>query len=765
MAATQKGDRAATRLDSAIRFVLLPLAVAALALHLAALLRTGLAEPVFFVAGPTAPDAYPLVAGFRLELIAPDRPQMRVGDRLLWLGDTDLRGAGHLGVDVAAIHGAGASGRVPVAFERDGVRHEVELTLGRHVPAWSRTPGLLGMLVAAAVIALRARRDGHTRLIAAAFLLGVVFQAPYHGLTPPLTVLSKVTFYVLGGIVPALFLYWALRFPPESRRPSHWLLLAPLALSAAFFGLRASYFTGGPVPPRLVNLWITWVNAATFATILGALLWSYARADAIGRRRVKWVLLGCGAGMLPSLTHSLTATDLGLRWYPHVEPWTHVAFALAPGGVLLALARQSLFDVDKILGITATAALIAAPLLFGAITLARPAEAALMAALGVREGAGRAALVALLMAAAVLLYRVANPQIERLLAPERSAIAQRALEALRAAAPAEPGEVFFDSVARQLATTFGCDSTFLIRPDDPLWPTISSVGAPLVFERGDSARRLVPGREVAAMVPLVQDEGTGAVVCLGPKRSGDVYTASDLAWAAAIAERALRGRGRLAEERLSRFVPSAVADAIRRGAEPAPIETTATVLFADIRGFTAFAERRSPGAVFGSLARFVTIASEVLERHGGILVELRGDAILAVFGDAAGAGRAEPEAVTAACELMERLRRCEAEGAALPAIGIGIATGPVFVGAVQAAERSLWGVIGHAANAAARLEALTRTLGASIAIDEATWEAAGEVARRFRRTPRVPLRGTLEPATVHWLPIAEAETSPESSLL
>lgn len=724
-----------TPVDRLIRFVLLPIAVAVVTLHVLALLRTGLAEPSFFVAGPVGATEYPLVAGFRLDVLSAGTP-VRIGDRLLRLGDRDLRGAGHLGVDIAAIHEADARGITRIVWERDGGVHQGELVLARHAPPWSRTPALFGVLAAVLVVVFRAGRTSHTRLLAVAFLIGVVFQSPYHGLTPALTVTSKLGFYILGGVLPPLIVYWALCFPPDNPPPPRWLALSTLGFSVAFLGLRAHFFTGGPLPVPFVPIAITWVNAALFAAFLVALVWNFARADVVGRRRLKWVLLGCSVGLVPSLSHFLTATELGLRWYPYVEPWTHVAFVLAPIGILLALARQSLFDVDRILGVTGTAVLVAAPLLFVAVTLAAPAEETLAGAIGGRVGLARAALATVLAILFVPLYRVSRPWIERVLVPERAAILLRARRSL-AEQPHE--EASFEAVAAQLAHTFGCDAPRLVRPGDPDWHQLRRLGSPRSSDRTTSTIE----ESVALWVPLVQDDETGAVVGLPAKRSGDVFTSSDLAWAAAIAEKALRRRSHRAEQRLRHFVPANVAEAIRSGAEPVPMQMTATVLFADIRSFTAFAERHTPEQVFASLTAFVESATDILERHGGVVVELRGDAILAVFD-----GAREAAAVAAALDLTQ----AAAAGDPL-AIGIGIATGPVVVGAVRARSRALWGVIGHAANTAARLEGITRHCDASIAIDAATFRGAGAVADAFLRAPDVVLRGHDAPASVYILPL------------
>ncbi len=86
------------------------------------------------------------------------------------------------------------------------------------------------------------------------------------------------------------------------------------------------------------------------------------------------------------------------------------------------------------------------------------------------------------------------------------------------------------------------------------------------------------------------------------------------------------------------------------------------------------------------------------------------------------------------------------------AVGVGIATGPAFVGNIQAADRFIWTVIGNTVNLAARLQSLTRDLNAAVAIDDTTFRRAAAVCTDFVRHADLPIRGRPQPETVHALP-------------
>ena len=136
-----------------------------------------------------------------------------------------------------------------------------------------------------------------------------------------------------------------------------------------------------------------------------------------------------------------------------------------------------------------------------------------------------------------------------------------------------------------------------------------------------------------------------------------------------------------------------------------------------------------------------------MRRRGGAIVEFNGDGMMAVFGAPEALAEKERHAIEAAREIVD-------SSPPELAVGIGIATGPAYAGNIRAADRWIWSVIGDTTNLAARLQALTRELGASIAIDESTQRAAGYVCADFARHREVPIRGRSQRIDVFALPLA-----------
>jgi class 3 adenylate cyclase len=260
----------------------------------------------------------------------------------------------------------------------------------------------------------------------------------------------------------------------------------------------------------------------------------------------------------------------------------------------------------------------------------------------------------------------------------------------------------------------------------------------------------------ALLLPIHQHGELVAFVCLGHKRSGDVYIATDLALLGTVAQRVtvelqgfdavhVRRQSEEMQSALRRYVPGAVAEHIEQGRELGAAECDITVLFVDIRGYTTYSEARSATEIFEMVNRYTEAVSTVVRRHGGTVVEFSGDGLMVVFGAPTAIPHKERAAVAAAREAVTTVRAL-ALGAGKTAdrgldVGIGIASGSAFVGNIRAVDRMIWGAIGNTTNLAARLQNLSRDLGASIVIDAATRDADPGAAEDFQRHPQITIRG------------------------
>ncbi len=265
------------------------------------------------------------------------------------------------------------------------------------------------------------------------------------------------------------------------------------------------------------------------------------------------------------------------------------------------------------------------------------------------------------------------------------------------------------------------------------------------------------------VVPVRRGTDLVAFVCLGPKASGDDYTASDRTLLAVVAEKfstelerfdreQMLAASRRMQEALRRYVPGSLAERLDHGGSLEVGECEVSVLFVDLRGYSRYAAGVSAEETFGTVSRYTEAVSAIVRRHGGTVVEFNGDGMMAVFGAPEPLPEKERAAQAAGEAIVGAVGAIATSGDAL-SVGVGIATGPAFVGSIRAVDRLIWTAIGDTTNRAARLQTLTRELGAAMVIDAATWRAAGDRARSFEKRPRVELRGRPEPEDLYVLPL------------
>lgn len=171
----------------------------------------------------------------------------------------------------------------------------------------------------------------------------------------------------------------------------------------------------------------------------------------------------------------------------------------------------------------------------------------------------------------------------------------------------------------------------------------------------------------------------------------------------------LRERDRI-KGTFQRFVSSQVAEKVL-GAKDIVLtgeRRRASILFADIRGFTSMSERLAPEEIVSMLNEYFTVMVDIIITHEGNLDKFIGDAMMAIFGaplrhpdDPLRAVRTAVDMQRALLELNEERDR---RGAEAIYIGIGIATGDVVAGNIGSEKRMEYSVIGDEVNLAARIQ-------------------------------------------------------------
>jgi adenylate cyclase len=210
---------------------------------------------------------------------------------------------------------------------------------------------------------------------------------------------------------------------------------------------------------------------------------------------------------------------------------------------------------------------------------------------------------------------------------------------------------------------------------------------------------------------------------------------------------------RRTRELFGRFVPESVVDELLDDPNAARRlpgrRIEGTVLFCDLRGFTAFAESLPAERVLDVLNRYLTEMSEAILDHGGTVVSYMGDGIMAVFGSPLTRDDHAQIGFDAAREMLEvRMPRVNAwlreHGLDEFRMGIGVNSGTVMSGTVGSERRLEYAAIGDTTNVAARLEAATKDIGGGLLLADSTRRLLVRDADRLERHGEIELRGRSE---------------------
>jgi class 3 adenylate cyclase len=536
----------------------------------------------------------------------------------------------------------------------------------------------------------------------------------------------------------ALLVLGSLLFP-SGRPPSRgwwavgWMLLAGWVLAAV--GLLLLWPARGldlldsrPASPR-APLGTTFVNAALLvltacavATVV-ALLVRLKRTRGVEHQQLKWLTY---AGALAVL--GLLLLLPGDVWSGYqAGPLDQAGAVLTAAGVLgipvavgVAILRYRLFDIDVLIARTVVYGLLSAA--FTVIYLA------IVVGIGTLIGSGGQPNLLLSVAATGVMAVAFQPVRDRSrrlanrLVYGNRATPYEVLSTFSRAMASASGDDSLPRMARLVVEATGAvEATVWLRFGDVLqpqesWPAAGEVPEPVPLH-GRSLDEALAEAQPSSLPFRVghEDELLGALTVrvspAEPLTPASQKLITDLATQTGLGLRFQQMKERaLFARALASFLPPEVTELVE--ASPSALslqeELEATIVFSDIRGFAALAERLAPRQVAEVIGRHLTAMAEVVSSHGGVVDKFAGDAVMAVFGAPRPTHDHAHRALVCAAAMQRRqldLNRT-AEYANVPTsqIGIGINTGAVIAGTLGGPGRLDYTVLGDAVNIAQRLQ-------------------------------------------------------------
>lgn len=232
------------------------------------------------------------------------------------------------------------------------------------------------------------------------------------------------------------------------------------------------------------------------------------------------------------------------------------------------------------------------------------------------------------------------------------------------------------------------------------------------------------------------------------------------------AHRRVEGEARKVRATFQRYVTPEVVDALLSQPDAAELKggrREVTVLFADLRGFTAFAERMPPERVVQVLNQYLSAMAEAVLLRGGMVDKFLGDGLMALFGAPLPDEQHADAAVRAALDALRRAKELARRAGDDPSspglsVGIGIHTGEVIVGSIGSPKRLEYTAVGDTVNVASRLQELAAP--GSVVLSQRAVEALSPELRALAEPlPPAAIRGRSEPVALFRITLPEGDGS------
>lgn len=534
-------------LDKLLIVVLMPAWLVCLLLHVELAASGDLRTPAIILQSSANADDYPTVEEVLdgSEVTVEDAG-LNIGDRLVAVNGVELGGKSGLIASTIAFAQLGEADKILVTAMRDGRQFEAEYPFAQFpIPWWWPTLfavsfGLIGFFILISAPASRSARAVFPAFVTFA-LTWLYF--PGHS---QMQVLGGFVIYAISMLFAAPLIVRAMLLIPERSAIRHrsayiagWLF-AVMALFATSTNVGVPFSAAVGQTGHLVSI------SAFYLVILAILARNYVCADKLGRRQLRWILLGFYLAFVPALVVSATIILFPDQF--NLYTLSSIGMPIIPLMFLIAISRYNLFDIDRLIGGTLSYSIMAVLVAVIAETVVEPMVADTGTQFGFDGNTVQILFVAILTAVLIPAQRRWRPYIDRLFFPEGVAVGE-AIEALIEQLGKRSEDDPLDwirLVGDELAGVYKFDGWAAYRsmPDGPELAMTEGTAPPVLDNNSiwqKYERRLIPGTELLEdqssylVVPVRPTGSLQWLLVLGPKSSGDVYTTTDSGLVASVA--------------------------------------------------------------------------------------------------------------------------------------------------------------------------------------------------------------------------------------
>ena len=554
-------------LDWALLLSLTTVWLICLVLHLSMVFGDGEYLPAFVPAFDRTEDGTPVL----VSLVA-DREQggddLVIGDRLISLNGEPLAGITPIRFQFMLANGFAEQGKVDLLIERDAEQLPISIRASSTKISWSHLPPVISYAAIAILVLLFAPGIRGTRLFFTAFMTLAIFQTVIASGSGYQVVGGRLFFILMGMVSFTLLVMWLISFPrppieddPKPRVPLWVAFIVPILWPLP----RLNYYFNGPLAPENYVLQTYSIDMLFTVLIIAILGWNYWCVDPASRRKIRWVLIGVYLAFVPIAVIQFTGAifELG-EWFFWLQSIGLFFYVAVPLSLFMAMRHFNLFDVDRVISGSVLYTVLIVLFALLAEGLFEPIAATIATNLGAQADTGQFIFVGLLAALAIPVQGYLRPKVDRLFFRGQINFRDSIDDLINevASTDTEDLEKVALLIGTRLSEALEVKDCAIYLYEDEKWAPVFRFGTNInlqlegaqaqdlkqLFDRSMVPIRLKQGSDketkIAArfagldaelIVPFRSANDGCGFLCLGRKRSKDVYTNTDVTLLAGVA--------------------------------------------------------------------------------------------------------------------------------------------------------------------------------------------------------------------------------------